>query len=40
MFYLIVDVDNGNRFSFFGSMATGIRNMAVPVARRGRWAGL
>jgi hypothetical protein len=31
MFYLIVNVDNGNRFAFFGSMATGIRNMAVPV---------
>lgn len=40
MFYLVVNAHNGNRFAFFGGMATGIRNMAVPVARRGRWAGL
>ena len=31
MFYLIVNVDNGNRFAYFSSMATGYRNLSVPV---------
>src|SRR5215475_987653 len=31
MFYLILNVDNGNRFAYFSSMATGYRNISVPV---------